>query len=54
VPRGESAEFEVEACDAQGHLALPYELSYQPNLAKKRKAIGSLNSTSQLSGGTFL
>jgi protein ImuA len=40
--RGESAEFEVEACDAQGHLALPYELSYQPNLAKKRKAIGSL------------
>jgi protein ImuA len=40
--RGESAEFEVEACDAQGRLALPYELSYQPNLAKKRKAIGSL------------
>jgi len=52
--RGESAEFEVEACDAQGRLALPYELSYQPNLAKKRKAIGSLSSTSQLSGGTFL
>jgi protein ImuA len=40
--RGESSEFEVEACDAQGRLALPYELSYQPNLAKKRKAIGSL------------
>jgi hypothetical protein len=40
--RGESAEFEVEACDAQGRLALPYELSYQPNLARKRKAIGSL------------
>jgi protein ImuA len=23
--RGESAEFEMEACDAQGRLALPYE-----------------------------
>src|SRR6266436_3401689 len=39
---GESAEFEVEACDAQGRLALPAQLAHRPTLAKRRKAIGSL------------
>jgi protein ImuA len=39
---GESAEFEVEACDAQGRLALPAEMARRPTLAKRRKAIGSL------------
>jgi len=28
MPQGESAEFEVEACDVQGHLALPAELGH--------------------------
>jgi protein ImuA len=40
--RGESAEFEVEACDVQGRLALPAELDHRPTLAKRRKATGSL------------
>jgi len=38
---GESAEFEVEACDTQGRLALPAKMTYRPTLAKRRKAIGS-------------
>ena len=36
--RGESAEFEVEACDAQGHLALPPELAYRPGRATRARA----------------
>jgi protein ImuA len=32
---GESAEFEVEACDAQGRLALPAELAYRPGRATR-------------------
>jgi protein ImuA len=40
--RGESAEFEVEACDTQGRLALPAQLDHRPTLAKRRKATGSL------------
>jgi protein ImuA len=40
--RGESAEFQVEACDAQGRVALPAEMTYRSTLAKRRKSIGSL------------
>jgi protein ImuA len=40
--RGESAEFEVEACDTPEHLALPAQLDHRPTLAKRRKATGSL------------
>jgi protein ImuA len=32
--RGESAEFEVEACDAQGRLALPAEMGHRPTAAE--------------------
>jgi protein ImuA len=32
--RGESAEFEVEACDAQGRLALPAEMGHRPTTAE--------------------
>jgi protein ImuA len=33
---GESAEFEVEACDAQGRLALSAEMIYRPSQATPR------------------
>jgi hypothetical protein len=33
----ESAEFEVEACDAKGHLALPSELARRPILAARAR-----------------
>jgi protein ImuA len=33
---GESAEFEVEACNAQGRLALPAELAYRSSRARER------------------
>jgi protein ImuA len=36
--RGESAEFEVEACDAQGRLALPADMVYRPNRATRLRA----------------
>jgi protein ImuA len=39
--RAESAEFEVEACDAQGRLAVPFELAHRLTLAKRPKAVGS-------------
>ena len=32
--KGESAEFEVEACDAQGRLALPAETGHRPTTAE--------------------
>jgi protein ImuA len=35
--RGESAEFEVEACDAQGRLALPAELAYRSSRATRAR-----------------
>jgi protein ImuA len=40
--RGESAEFEVEACDAQGRPAMPAQLADRPTLTKRRKTIGLL------------
>jgi protein ImuA len=36
--RGEGAEFEVEACDAQGHLALPADLAYRAISAARARA----------------
>jgi protein ImuA len=38
---GESADFEVEACDAKGHLALPAELAHGPaakDIGRRRTA----------------
>ena len=35
--RGESAEFEVEACDAQGRLALPAEPAYRSSRATRAR-----------------
>jgi protein ImuA len=37
--RGESAEFEVEACDAQGGLQLPAEVTHRLNSGRVNKAI---------------
>jgi protein ImuA len=39
---GESADFEVEACDAQGRLALPADLAHRPAApqARNRRAAG--------------
>jgi protein ImuA len=34
---GESAIFELEACDAKGRLALPSELARRPNLAAQAR-----------------
>jgi protein ImuA len=38
---GESAEFILEACDAEGRLSLPSDLAHRPGAAKGRRRSGS-------------